>query len=78
LKSFKPAYSEKTFNFTGLGSAFKFSIAVSSSDGEALRLNYNRRLKLQFRGLVATSGAGFLAYRELDDVLGLTMAGERD
>ena len=45
---------------------------TGEADKGALRLDFDRRLILQFSGSAIASDAGLLAHRELDDALRLT------
>ena len=45
---------------------------IGESKKDALRVNFDRKLKVEFHGTKVTSDAGLLAYRELDEVLGFT------
>jgi hypothetical protein len=45
---------------------------------DAHRLDFDRKRKVKFYGTKVTSDAGLLAYRELEEVIGLTMIMESE
>jgi hypothetical protein len=50
----------------------KVTNPTGEAENDVLRVDFDRRIIVQFSGSVVTSDAGLLAYRELDDALGLT------
>jgi len=60
----------------GKGLAIMEGAADGRRGGQAeatrLRVAFDRRVRREFHGATVTSDAGLLAFRELDDALGLT------
>ncbi len=49
---------------------------MGDAKNDDLRVSFDSRLKLKFLGSQVTTDAGLLAYRELDETLGLCKSGE--
>ena len=62
--------------FSSLQSRPNRSIQLGDARKDALRVEFDSRVKLEFHGGAVTSDAGLAAYRELDEALGLTQMGE--
>lgn len=54
----------------------KLANLAGAGKNEALQVTFESRLRLEFHGSQVTSDAGLLAYRELDETLGLTAPAE--
>jgi len=50
---------------------------MGESKQEALRVDFDGQIRLEFHGAKVTSDAGLLVYRELDEALGLTAGIEK-
>jgi len=44
---------------------------MKHAKGERLNIHFNSKIRLEFHGARLTSDGGLLAYRELDEALGL-------